>query len=555
MARLRALFAMTRQNESARRSRGVRPTTEGDEGLQPLRLDVLFAATTAALSAGIVALIVLAPGRAPIPKDVLVVGQLSEPRSLDPATVTGADDFRVIANLFEGLVRFRPGTLEPAPALAERWEILDAGKTYVFRLRPNLRFHDGTALDAEAVKFTFERMLDPKHPAASTGPFPLSFFFKPVKRVEVVDPLTVRFRLDAPYAPLLANLAHPAASIVSPAAVTKLGKRFGRAPVGSGPFRFALWESNRQVRLERFEAFREGAPKLAALVFRPIPDANARISEMLAGGLDVMVELPPDALKSFRDPERFTLHEAQGPHLWYLILNARRGPFADVRVRQAANYAIDKRAIVEDVLQGVATIPAGPIALREGGDAKPYPHDFEKARALVREAGAEGAKMSLLVPESGPGMLEPVAMATAIQADLARIGLSVSIRTFEWNSYLARVNGGLGDADMAAMAWMTTDPDTLPTLTLSSAAMPEKGGFNAGGFEDPGLDPMLDAARAELDPDKRTALYRSIDARLRDAAPWAFVARWTQNAVTAKGVEGFALQPSFLLDLRGVSKP
>lgn len=523
-----------------------------------MRLGLLVAATTAALAAGVAALVAFAPGRAAIPRDALVVGQLSEPRSLDPATVTGADDFRIIVNMFEGLVRFAPGSLEPAPGLAESWEILDGGKTYLFRLRPNLRFHDGEPLDAEAVKFSFERMLDPSHPAAVTGPFPLAFFFSAIKRVEAVDPLTVRFRLDEPYAPLLANLAHPAGSIVSPTAVLKLGKGFGRAPVGAGPFRFAIWESNRQVRLERFDAHHGGAPKLAALVFRPIADANARASEMLAGGLDVMVELPPDTLQSFRDQSRFALHEAAGPHLWHLILNAGEGPLKDERVRRAVNLAIDKRAIVRDVLQGVADIPAGPISPAFGaahdGALQPYPHDPEKARALLREAGAEGARLSLLVPESGPGMLEPVAMATAIQADLARVGLSVSIRTFEWNAYLARVNAGLGDADMAAMAWMTTDPDTLPFLTLRAEATPDKGGFNAGRFVDAGLDAALAEARRETDPARRAALYRTIDRRVHDAAPWAFVASWKQNAVTARGVEGFALQPSFLLDLSGVSK-
>lgn len=523
-----------------------------------MRLGVTFGVVTAALFAGVAALVALGPGLAPTPRDTLVVGQLSEPRSLDPATVTGADDFRIIVNLFEGLTRFRPGTLEPAPALAERWEILDGGRTYLFHLRPGVRFHDGTPFDAEAVRFTFGRMLDPKHPAASTGPFPLSFFFQAVKAIEAVDPLTVRFRLDAPYAPLLSNLAWPAGAIVSPAAVTRLGKGFGRAPVGTGPFRLAAWESERQVRLERYDGYREGAPKLAALVFRPIADANARASEMLAGGLDVMVELPPDTLRSFAGASRFMVLSAAGPHLWFLILNAKSGPLADLRVRQAVNYAIDKRAIVDDVLQGTATIPAGPIATAFGSASDaglaPYPHDPEKARALLKAAGADGARLTLLASDGGAGMLEPIAMATAIQADLAKVGLKVAIRTFEWNAYLARVNAGLGDADMAEMAWMTNDPDTLPYLALRAAATPDKGGFNAGSFVDPALDAALADARAEIDPEKRAALYRAIDRRVHDAAPWAFVASWKQNAAVARGVEGLRLEPSFLLDLRGVSK-
>ncbi|WP_309393333.1 ABC transporter substrate-binding protein [Chelatococcus sambhunathii] len=522
------------------------------------RLATAFRMILALLAAGVGLLIAAKPGLAPTPQDTLVVGQLAEPRALDPATVTGANDFRILANVFEGLTRFRRGSLEVGGALAERWEILDGGRTYIFHLRDGVRFHDGTAFDAEAVKFNLERLIDPKHPAAGTGPFPFAFFFSAVKQVEVVDPLTVRLRLDEPYAPLLANLAHPSGYMASPAALTKLGRDFGRAPVGTGPFRFGLWESGRQLRLIANEAYRGGAPKSKALVFRPIVDPNARASEMLAGGLDVMVELAPDSVAAFRDRSRFRIHEAGGPHLWFLILNTREGPLKDARVRRALNLAIDKQAIADHVLQGTATVPAGPISEAFGPasdpEVKAYPHDPEAARRLIREAGAEGATLKLLASEGGSGMLEPIAMATAIQSDLGKVGLKVEIETFEWNAYLARVNGGLKEAAMAEMAWMTTDPHTLASLSLMGSATPDKGGFNAGYYENPEVDRLLDEARAEQDSEARAALYRRIDRIVHDDAPWAFVATWRQSAVTSAAVSGFELQPSFLMDLSGVSK-
>jgi peptide/nickel transport system substrate-binding protein len=522
------------------------------------RIGGAFAAIAGALALGVAALVAWAPGKAAIPADTLVVGQIAEPKSLDPAAVSATNDFRILVNLFEGLTRFKKGSLEPEPGLAESWEIADGGRTYLFRLRPNVRFHDGTAFDAKAVKFNFERMLDPKHPQAATGPFPLAFFFQAVKRIEVVDPLTVRFRLDQPFAPLLSNLAYPAGLIVSPTAVKRLGKGFARAPVGTGPFRFAVWQSERQVRLERFDGYRDGAPKLAALVFRPIADANARVSEMLAGGLDLMLEVPPDTLATFRRSDRFALYEAEGPHQWFLILNAKEGPFSDVRVRRAVNYAIDKRAIVDAILQGAASVPAGPIppAFGDASDPelKPYPYDPDTARALIREAGAEGESLTLLAAQGGSGMLEPIAMATAIQSDLAKVGLQVRIETMEWNAYLARVNGGLKSDDMAEMAWMTNDPDTLPYLALRAAATPEKGGFNAGSFGNAELDDLLEQARREVEPAARNALYRRIDRLVHDAAPWAFVASGKQTAATTKGVTGFRLQPSFLVELKDVGK-
>ncbi len=515
----------------------------------------------AALGASLFALAALAgPALAQTPPDVLIVGQIAEPKSLDPHTVTAVNDFRILVNLYDGLVRYKDGTLEVEPALAESWSISDDGKRYTFKLRPGVRFHDGTPLDAAAVKFNFDRMLDESHPLHHTGPFPLAFFFSAIDSVAVEDALTVRFDLEEPYAPFLSNLAYPTGLIVSPAAVREYGGDFGRRPVGTGPFRFAEWESNAKVVLTRNPDYWGGAPDLEAVVFRPITDANTRVAEMLSGGIDVMVEVPPDNVAGFRDDPGFTLHEQIGPHVWFLILNTREGLFADQRARQAVNYAIDKRALVDNVLQGTATVAAGPtppaFAWAYDDELAPYPHDPAKARALLAEVGAEPGPLTFYVTEGGSGMLDPLPMAAAIQADLAEVGLEVRIETYEWNTFLGKVNPGLeGKADMAEMAWMTNDPDTLPYLTLRTDAWPERGGFNSGYYSNPEVDQLLEAARRATDQAERAGLYRRMQAIVHEDAPWAFVAHWKQNAVTTARVRDFKLQPSFFLVLHGVSKP
>jgi peptide/nickel transport system substrate-binding protein len=152
-------------------------------------------------------------------------------------------------------------------------------------------------------------------------------------------------------------------------------------------------------------------------------------------------------------------------------------------------------------------------------------------------------------------MLDPVAMGTAIQADLAKVGLDVTIETYEWNTFLGEVNPGLeGKADMAEMAWMTNDPDTLPYLALRTEAFPDKGGFNSGYYSNPEVDALLEQARSSTDRGERARLYKAMQEIVREDAPWAFVANWKQNAVSTAAVEGFALQPSFFLILRDVSK-
>ena len=515
----------------------------------------------AALASGLSAAGVLAAGTvlAQTPPGVLIVGQIAEPKSLDPHAVTAVNDFRILMNVYDGLVRYKDGTLEVEPALAESWTISDDGTVYTFDLRDGVSFHDGSALTAEAVKFNFDRMLDENHPFYDTGPFPLSFFFSAIDSVTAEDADTVTFTLKEPYAPFLSNLAYPTGLIVSPEAVKEFGKDFGRHPSGTGPFRFAEWESNAKVVVVRNEDYWGGAPALEAVVFRPITDANTRVAEMLAGGIDLMVEVPPDSVATFTDDASYQVHEQAGPHVWFLILNAKEGPLADKKMRQAVNYAIDKKALVENVLQGTAEVAAGPtppaFAWAYNEELDPYPYDPAKAKSLIEEAGHAGAELTFYVTEGGSGMLDPVPMGAAIQADLAEVGLEVNIETYEWNTFLGKVNPGLeGKADMAEMAWMTNDPDTLPYLALRSEAFPDKGGFNSGYYSNPEVDKLLEAARRSTDQEERAELYKQMQAIVHDDAPWAFIANWKQNAVASSAVDAFSLQPSFFLILKDVTK-
>ncbi|WP_407642406.1 ABC transporter substrate-binding protein [Arboricoccus pini] len=500
-----------------------------------------------------------------IPDDTLVIGQGAEPRSLDPAVATSLNDFRLLANMYDGLVRTRDQSLELEPSLAESWTIDKDASRYVFSLRENLTFQDGAALDANAIKWNFERMLDADHPAHDTGPFPLAFFFAQVQSIEAPDRQTVIFNLKEAFAPFLSNLAYPSALIVSPQAVMQDKSGFGRRPIGSGPFRFERWESRRQIVLARNKGYWRKEARLKRLVFRPITDANARLSELLAGNLDVLVEVPPDSTDVFRRTGGFQFTEQVGPHLWYVILDAASSPFNDVRVRQAVNFAVNKQAIVDDLLQGTATVAAGPIpaafSWATDPSVQPYPYDPDRARALLQSAGYDRAQtITFYVPDGGSGMLDPVGMATAIQADLAAVDMRVRIQTYEWNTFLAKVNGGLagsrsGDgAKMAEMAWMTNDPDTIPFLTLRSDAGPAAGGFNSGAFADAELDKLILAARKAEGREERAALYRQIGSRVHEAAPWIFVASWKQNAVLSRFVEGLTLQPSFLVRFEDVAK-
>lgn len=487
----------------------------------------------------------------------LVVGQIAEPKSLDPAAVTAVNDFRILVNVYDGLVTYGQDSLEIEPALATDWKISKDGTTYTFHLRKDVTFQDGTPFDAKAVKYDFDRMLVKGAPGSDTGPFPLAQqFYGAVQDVSVVNPHVVRFTLDKPYAPFLNNLAYPTGLLVSPTAVKKYGKDYGKHPVGTGAFAFDSWKANQRVVLKANADYWDGAPKSDEVVFRPLPDASSRLAALRSGDADLVVEIPAENYEQLKNDPDVTVAAEAGPHVWFLILNTRQGPFKDKRVRQAANYAINKKAIVQNVLLGTGTVARGPIAPAFGSaytpPAKEYAYNPQKAKRLLKEAGyAGGADVTFYVTDSGSGMLEPKSMAEAIQAQLGKVGIHAKIKTFEWNAYLDRVNAGLeGKADMAEMAWMTSDPGTLPYLTLRTDAFPDKGGFNSGYYANPKVDTLLRRIQTTADRAERNELLGKLQSIVVEDAPWIFVANGKMTAGMTKHLRGFHLHPSYALYLK-----
>ena len=263
------------------------------------RRGLMAAGTALALTLG-----TIGTAQAQTPPGVLIVGQIAEPKALDPAAVTAVNDFRILMNVYDGLVRYKDGTLEVEPALATSWEISEDGTVYTFTLREGVKFHDGSDFNAEVVKFNFDRMLKEDHPFHNTGPFPLSFFFSSVESTEVVDDLTVRFTLNAPYAPFLSNLAYPTGLIVSPAAVEANGKDFGRNPVGTGPFRFVKWTSGDRIVVERNpDYWAADEVSLDRITFRILPDTQTRFASLQSGEVDVIwTDRGDTILKAGKEP-------------------------------------------------------------------------------------------------------------------------------------------------------------------------------------------------------------------------------------------------------------
>jgi peptide/nickel transport system substrate-binding protein len=349
------------------------------------------------------------------PAGTLVVGLVAEPVNLDPPQVTDINSLRVSRRIAETLVTFPEESTQIVPGLAESWTISLDGLWYTFKLRRGIKFHDGTPFNAEAVKFSIERQFNPEHPANKLGKYPFAnYFFGNVKAVEVMDEATVRFVLKEPRASFLAILTSGAASIVSPTAARKWGADYALNPVGTGPFRYASWQRGQQVTLEKNAEYWRGPVKLDRVIYRPIVEDQARLTELLTGAVDLIVGVPPDFVGQLEASPKVNLLKQVGAHVWYLGINNQKKPFDDKRVRQALNYAVNKDALVKDVLKGTGTVSRGPV-LPGTWAAEPalkaYPHDAERAKKLLAEAGyPNGFTTTLWVPESGSGMQSPVAM-------------------------------------------------------------------------------------------------------------------------------------------------
>jgi len=481
----------------------------------------------------------------------LVVGLVAEPTSMDPGQLTDINSMRVLSSVYDTLVRFKEGSFTQEPGLATAWKMSPDGLTYTFTLRKNVKFHDGTPFDADAVKFTYDRLLDPKHPQAETGPFPFaSFYYGAIKEVTVVDPGTVRFTLKQPFSPLLNNLTLNTGRIVSPAAVKKYGKEFASHPVGTGPFKFVSWDKNVRIVLEANAGYWAGPPKLERIVFRPLVEEQTRVTELLSGGVDFIVDVPPDNVAQVRKDAKLVYYEQPGPHIWWVTLNTEKKPFNDVRVRRAVNYAVNRDAIAGDLLKKTATAAIGPvppsITWAFTDQVTKYPYDPARAKKLLAEAGyPNGFPAVFWIPESGSGMQSPKTMAQAIQADLAAVGVQASIQTFEWGAYLNKYGKGFGqEADMGAMSFMLDPGDPAPMLSL---VIDGKGGFRGGAYANPEVDKLLAEASRVVDLKKRGELYRQVQKLVVDDAPWIFIDNAVQNAAGSKKVAGFKLHPSFYL--------
>ncbi len=436
--------------------------------------------------------------------------QYSEAKQFDPSVTARASEYYVIKNIFNGLVRFKPGGFEIMPDLADKWEQSADGKEITFHLHKGVKFHKNYGeLTSEDVVFTFERLKNPKSE--------MSYLFGSIiKSIEAPDKYTVKITLSRPYVPLFTLLAYRNALIVSKKAVTELGdKGFAAAPIGTGPFEFQEMTTDKLVILNGFKDYFEGASKVTKITFNPITEDEVAAMALEKGELDV-IWIRGEATIADRlskNPD-LTVKQAASVTTRFVGLNPKVKPLADVRVRRALSMALNRQAISEAT--GGFETPAksiyNPLFFAYTEDVFKYDYNVEAAKALLKEAGYEkGFDLTLLCSARSP---DPV-IAQVIQASWKAAGINVKLNSMEHGAYSEAKDKGDYETVLMGVG-RPPDPDMLLMEAFHSTAI-GKGRANNGFYKD--ADAMIEAAAGETDPTKRAQMYRDIAIKILDDMP------------------------------------
>jgi dipeptide transport system substrate-binding protein len=502
---------------------------------------------------------------APASAKIFVYCSEASPEGFDPAPYTAGTTFDASAHpVYNRLVQFKSGTTEIEPGLAESWDVSDNGLEYTFHLREGVKWHSNDIFtpsrdfNADDVIFSFERQAAADHPWHDYLPGITYEYYSAmempdlIKEIVKVDDKTVKFVLNRPEAPFLANVAMPFASITSQEYADTLAETgneadFNNLPIGTGPFRFVAYQKDAVIRYEKNEEYWGEAPKIDDLVFAITPEASVRLQKLIAGECHLMPYPAPADLDSIRGNDDLKLDQQPGLNVAYLAFNTTVAPFDNVEVRRAISMAINKQAIIDAVFQGagqVAKNPIPPTMWSYNEAVEDYPHDPDAARAKLEEAGVSDLSVQIwAMPVQRPYMPNARRTAELMQSDLSQIGVGVEIVSYEWGEYLAK-STEVDREGAVILGWTgdNGDPDNFMGVLLSCAATGD-GGANRAQWCNEDFSGLITEAKTTPDQAERTRLYEEAQVIFKDQAPWVTIAHSTQYVPMRADVTGFTMSP------------
>jgi peptide/nickel transport system substrate-binding protein len=431
------------------------------------------------------------------------------PENLDPTMNLSSIRSQVGVSLFDSLVG-RDADGKIAPELAESWRLID-DRTWQFRLRKGVVFHNGEPFNAEAVRFTVQRVLNPEQKSPNRANV------AEIVQIDVVDESTITLVTKNPYAPLLNRLID--FPMVPPRYTTERGNQgLALRPVGTGPFRFVELVKDDHLIVEAFDRHWRGAPRIRRIVFKPIPEPFTRAAALRNGEVDLITTVPPNLGRELERVSGLRVHRVPSTWQIYLGLNAFKKPLSDVRVRQALNYATDVDAIVKNVLDGNGRRQEGPFTPGMFGydaNVKGYAHDPSRARRLLAEAGyPDGLDIML---ESPAGRYQgDKEIAEALGGQWQKAGFRPRVQTSEWGAYFKRyLSKQIQDAYLLGLGGPMQDGDELYNLVSSKG----RGLY----YKNDKVDELFDLGRATTDASKRRKAYTDLARTMIEDAAWVFL--------------------------------
>lgn len=489
----------------------------------------------------------------------------SNPMSLDPAHMQESEGTQVGKMLFNGLVKYNPKTGAVENDIADKIEKLDNGQKFKVTIKKGVKFSNGREVKAADFKYSWERVL-----LKSTAS-EISFPFAPIKGakemldgkattlegVKVLGDYEFEITLTEPMANFVTCLGHQAMFVVAKEGVEKAGKNYGTANataadlIGTGPFKFVEWKDGQTITVEKNKDYFGTKTHLDKVVFKIIEEESTAFMEYQAGNLDYLKEVPPGQVKAVKaNPDYKDLY-VQAPYLatYYYGFNVEKAPFkGNLKLRQAINYAIDRQAILDTVMEGVGKPTSGmlPDGAGKNPDLKGYKYDIEKAKKLLVEAGYPDGKGLPEITLTYNTNERHKAVAEAIQAQLKKIGVNIKLENLEWGAINKALSAG--EKPFFRMGWVADYPDPdnfLYALFLTE----EKGKNNYTMYGNPAVDKLLKQARQTTDDAKRLKIYQDAEQKIVDDAPMVWLYQYQTKYMVSKKVKGLVADGLNILHL------
>lgn len=482
----------------------------------------------------------------------LVVGSTGAPTMFNPLYSNDASSSDIEDMLFDELMGsdLEFNTVKEG-GLAETYEASEDGLTFTIKIVENAKFHDGEPLDADDVVFTYNIPLSPDYDGVRKSTF------ENVEKVEKIDQYTVKITLkqvDVQFpSDALSSYGILPEHILGDVPIAELGEHeFNtKNPIGSGPFKFSEWKDGEYVKVVANEDHFAGRPYLDSVTYKIVPDANTILAQLQAGDIDYYAGIAqPDVptVEGFADASNLRLESGLALAYTYLALNQRDDKFKDKSIRQAITHAIDRKAIVENVMAGlgeVAHVPESPLSWAYNPDVPKFEYDVEKAKKMLADAGwkpgadgileKDGKKFSIEV-KTNQGNKVREDIVVILQQQLKEVGIEIKPQIVEFSSLIADIDPGVWNFEAIVLGWsLSTDPD--PSGIFHTKEIAE--GLNFTGYSNPEIDKLMDAQLKELDKEKRKKMIGEIQALLAEDQPYTFLYYPQEFRAMPKNLEGY----------------